>query len=273
VSADLHSRVAIVTGGSSGIGAGAAEALAGAGARIALVGRDERRLREVAMRIESGGGICHSIKADLGLDDAPAEIVAETIDVFGALQILVCAAGMMELSSFAETAVESLDQQWRVNTRACFLLTQAALPHLRGDGSIVFLISPAGEIGQPTTAVYGMTKAALAQLTRTLGVELAPEGIRVNAISPGWIATPMNARLREDPEVVQLALATTPAGRLGTPEDIGPAVVFLASPGAAYITGAILPIGGGYPALPSRLLRSGELAAEPALTTAGTVPT
>jgi NAD(P)-dependent dehydrogenase (short-subunit alcohol dehydrogenase family) len=261
VGVDLTSRVALVTGASSGIGARVAESLGAAGAAVAIGGRNESRLNEVATRIQKTGARCLPIVADLENEEAAADSVEQTVQRLGRLDILVCCAGRLEIGSIEETPLATLDQQWRVNVRAPFLLSQAAIPYLRGGrGAIVYFISPAGEIGQAYAGAYGMSKAALAQLTRTLAVELAPDGVRVNAISPGWIQTPMNAGLREDPMVVELALATTPAGRLGTPEDVAPAVLFLVSEAANYITGAILPVSGGYPSLPSSLLAADEAA-------------
>jgi NAD(P)-dependent dehydrogenase (short-subunit alcohol dehydrogenase family) len=263
VRVDLTSRVALVTGASSGIGARVAESLGEAGAAVAIGGRNKLRLQEVAARIEMTGAQCLAITADLEDDAAAADTVDQTVQRFGRLDILVCCAGRLEIGLIEETPVSTLDEQWRVNVRAPFVLTQAAIPHLReGRGSVVYFISPAGEIGQAYAGAYGMSKAALAQLTRTLAVELAPDGVRVNAISPGWIQTPMNAELRQDPMVVELALATTPAGRLGNPEDIAPAVLFLVSEAAEYITGAILPVSGGYPSLPSSLLAADPAAVE-----------
>jgi NAD(P)-dependent dehydrogenase (short-subunit alcohol dehydrogenase family) len=259
---DLSSRAALVTGASSGMGARIAESLAEAGAAVALGGRDTSRLGAVADRIHGAGRECHPIAADLEEESAAAAMVNQTAKRFGRFDILVCCAGVLDIGLIEETSVATLDRQWRVNVRAPFLLSQAAIPYLRErGGSIVYFISPAGQIGQAYAGAYGMSKAALAQLTRTLAVELASDGVRVNAISPGWIETPMNAELRKDPMVVQLALATTPAGRLGTPDDVAPTVVFLASDAAQYITGAILPVSGGYPSLPSSLLGSNEQAA------------
>jgi glucose 1-dehydrogenase len=258
---DLASRVALVTGASSGMGARIAAALAESGAAVALGGRNEARLGAVASEIERVGGKCHTIAADLEEDSAASAMVEKVVQRFGRLDVLVCCAGVLEIGLLEETSLETLDRQWRVNVRAPFALSQAAIPHLRcGGGSIVYFISPAGQIGQAYAGAYGMSKAALAQLTRTLAVELASAGVRVNAISPGWIQTPMNAELRQDPMVVQLALATTPAGRLGSPDDIAPAVLFLVSDAADYITGAILPVSGGYPSLPSSLLAAEERA-------------
>ena len=260
---DLSSRVALVTGASSGMGARIAGALAASGAAVALSGRDTTRLEGVGRQIQSAGAECHTIAADLEEDSAGTAIVEKTVERFGRLDILVCCAGVLHIGLLEETSLETLDLQWRVNVRAPFALSQAAIPHLRDcRGSIVYFISPAGQIGQAYAGAYGMSKAALAQLTRTLAVELASDGVRVNAISPGWIETPMNAELRQDPMVVALALATTPAGRLGSPEDIAPAVLFLVSDAADYITGAILPVSGGYPSLPTSLLAAEERASQ-----------
>ncbi len=266
VTLDLTSRVALVTGASSGIGAGVAQSLADAGAAVVLCGRNVERLAEVAQAIETAGGKCLAVPSDVEDDSSAGEMVEAAVRRFGRLDILVCCAGLLAIGALEETTLATLDRQWRVNVRAPFAVTQAAIPFLRdGGGSVVYFISPAGEIGQAYAGAYGMSKAALAQLTRTLAVELAADGVRVNAISPGWIATPMNAELRQDPMVVELALATTPAGRLGSPDDIAPAVLFLVSDAADYITGAILPVSGGYPSLPSSLLAADQPASEAAI--------
>jgi NAD(P)-dependent dehydrogenase (short-subunit alcohol dehydrogenase family) len=186
---------------------------------------------------------------------APNRIISEALDFLGGIDALVCAAGVLDVGPFEAVTPEVMERQWTVNTAAPFFLTQAALPHLTvAKGSVVFFISPAGEIGQAFVSVYGMAKAAVAQMTRALGTELAGRGIRVNAVSPGWIPTPMNAEVRQSPETIALALATTPFGRMGTPEEVATVVAFLVSPAASYVTGAIVPVGGGYPALPTSLL-------------------
>ena len=187
--------------------------------------------------------------------DAPARIVAEAVEFLGGIDTLVCAAGILDVGPFEQVTAEVMERQWAVNVAAPFFLAQAALPYLEAtDGSIVFFISPAGEIGQAFVSAYGMAKAAVAQMTRALGTELASRGVRVNAVSPGWIPTPMNAEVRENPATIALALATTPFGRMGNPEEVATVVAFLASPAASYVTGAIVPVGGGYPALPTSLL-------------------
>jgi len=246
---------AVVTGASSGIGAAVSIELARRGHRVALVGRDKERLSATESQIRQAGGTAHAVYGDLAEEGAPRRIIAESVEWLGSLDSLACAAGVLDVGPFEEVTPEILDRQWRINARAPFFLTQEALPHLEARrGSIMFFVSPAGEIGQAFACAYGMAEAAVAQMTRALGTELAPRGVRVNAVSPGWIPTPMNEELRQSPATVALAMATTPQGRFGTPEEVAAAVGFLASPAASYITGVILPVGGGYPALPTSLL-------------------
>lgn len=248
-------RGAVVTGASSGIGAAVSIELARCGYRVALLGRDEERLSATKRQIQQAGGAAHAVRGDLAEDGTASRVIAESVEWLGSLDFLACAAGVLDVGPFEAVTAEILDRQWKVNARAPFILAQAALPHLEARcGSIVFFVSPAGEIGQAFACAYGMAKAAVAQLTRALGTELAPRGVRVNAVSPGWIPTHMNEELRQSPATVALAIATTPLGRFGMPEEVAAAVSFLASPAASYITGAIVPVGGGYPALPTGLL-------------------
>jgi NAD(P)-dependent dehydrogenase (short-subunit alcohol dehydrogenase family) len=254
-------RTAVVTGASSGIGAAVAIELARDGYRIALVGRDKERLSDTERGIQRTGGEAYAICTDLAEEGAARRVIAESVEWLGDLDCLVCAAGVLDVGPFEEVTAEVLDRQWKVNARAPFFLAQAALPHLEERrGSIVFFVSPAGEIGQAFACAYGMSKAAVAQLTRALGTELAARGVRVNSVSPGWIPTPMNEELRQSPNTVALAMATTPLGRFGTPQEVASAVRFLTSPAASYITGVVLPVGGGYPALPTSLLTEESIA-------------
>jgi NAD(P)-dependent dehydrogenase (short-subunit alcohol dehydrogenase family) len=238
------------------MGAAVAIELARRGYKLALIGRDEARLAVTEKRVrEAGGASTHAICGDLAEPDTAARVIGESVEALGGIEVLACAAGVLDVGPFEEVSAEVLERQWCVNARAPFLLTQAALPYLEAaGGSVVFFISPAGEIGQAFVSAYGMAKAAVGQLARALGTELAPRGVRVNAVSPGWIATPMNEELRQSPDTVALAIATTPLGRMGTPEEVAAVVGFLTSPAASYVTGTVLPVGGGYPALPSSLL-------------------
>jgi NAD(P)-dependent dehydrogenase (short-subunit alcohol dehydrogenase family) len=238
----LDGKVAIVTGASSGIGRAIAVGLAGAGAQVALVGRDARRLESV--RSEIGGG--EVLVADLDDDGTPTRIVARTTAAFGRVDVLINCAGVF-LPGPIDDSAELLDRQWLTNVRAPFRLTLAALPALReAKGSIIFLSSIAGHIGFPASSAYCATKGAVELMTKAMAVEEAPNGVRVNAISPGNVETPMNAHLLADPSYKQAMLTATPLGRNGQPEDIVPLALLLAGPGGAWITGESVVIDGGW---------------------------
>jgi NAD(P)-dependent dehydrogenase (short-subunit alcohol dehydrogenase family) len=241
---ELERKVAVVTGASSGIGAAIAQAMGAAGARVVLTGRDEARLRMVADGIAEQ----HVVATDLGEDDAPAKIVSAAIDAFGALNVIVHSAGIFWPKPFAEAPLEDFDEQFRVNVRAPYALTQAALPHLRPDGAVIFISSIAGRVGFPSSTAYCGTKGAVELMTKSLAMELAPIGIRVNAIAPGNIHTPMNASFFESEDYNRSMIDRTPFGRVGVVEDIAPVAVFLASDAARYIHGESILVDGGWAA-------------------------
>jgi NAD(P)-dependent dehydrogenase (short-subunit alcohol dehydrogenase family) len=241
---DLGGRVAVVTGASSGIGAAIAEALSQAGARVVLTGRDEERLRRVADRL----GEHHVVAADLAEDGAAGTIVAESLGAFGALNVLVHSAGIFWPKPFAEAPLSDFDEQFRINVRAPYALTQAALPHLHPDGSVIFISSIAGRVGFPSSTAYCGTKGAVELMTKSLAMELAPIGVRVNAIAPGNIHTRMNERFFESEDYNRSMIERTPFGRVGVVEDIAPVAVFLASDAARYIHGESLLVDGGWAA-------------------------
>jgi len=240
----LDGKVAIVTGASSGIGAAIARAMSEAGAKVVLVGRDEERLHRFAETCAER----HVIAVDLVAGDAPEKIVSGTLSAFGAIDSIVHSAGIFWPKPLAEAPLEDFDMQWRVNVRAPYALTQAALPHLRRDSSIIFVSSIAGLVAFPNSAAYCATKGAVEQLTKALAVELSPQGIRVNAIAPGNIRTPMNEELLKSKEYEQMYLDGTPYGRVGVVEDIAPLAVFLASDAARYIHGESILVDGGWAA-------------------------
>lgn len=240
----LDGKVAVVTGASSGIGTAIAQAFSDAGARVVLAGRDEERLRICA----DSCGEHLVVVADLADDDAPALIVEQTVNAFGALNVLVHSAGIFWPKPFADAPLEDFDAQFRVNVRAPYALTQAALPHLRPDGAVVFISSIAGQVGFPNSTAYCGTKGAVELMAKSLAMELAPLGVRVNAIAPGNIHTAMNAHLFESPEYERLMIERTPYGRVGVVEDIAPVAVFLASDAARYIHGESIVVDGGWTA-------------------------
>jgi NAD(P)-dependent dehydrogenase (short-subunit alcohol dehydrogenase family) len=242
--ASLDGKVALVTGASSGMGEEITKAMAAAGAGVVAVGRNEERLERV---VAAAGGEVVAIARDLCKEGAPQAVVDEAVGRMGKLDILANVAGIMELGPLAETPVESLDRQYRTNVRAPFELTQAALPHLReAKGAIIFISSMAALAAFPESAAYTATKGAIDAVARQLAVELAPQGIRVNAIAPGEIDTPMNTEFyAQHPEFVEEMEEFTPAGRLGKASDIAPAAVFLASDMARFVYGVSLPVDGG----------------------------
>lgn len=254
---DLTGRVAIVTGASSGIGAAIATALANAGACVAAVGRNQQRLRKIVDEINSNGGKAEAIEAELTHPEAVNHVIDSALNSFGNIDILVLSAGIFIPATYKETTLEDFDRQLDVNLRAPFLLSKAALPHLKPGSSIIFVTSTTARVGFANTSAYAASKGALDSLMRVMAVELAPLDICVNAVSPGWTATPMNEHLREDADVVDAAIASTPAGRLAIPEDIAPSVVFLASKATRFVQGLILTIEGGYPSLPDVIRKSG----------------
>jgi NAD(P)-dependent dehydrogenase (short-subunit alcohol dehydrogenase family) len=247
---DLSGKVSVVTGGSSGIGAAIAEEMAGAGAQIVLVGRDEQRLDSVAHRIREIQGEAIIIAADVTADGAPARIVSETMAAYGGFNILVHSAGVYEPLPCEETPLESVDRQWMVNVRAPFAITQAALAVLKEGDVIIFVSSLAGHAGFSNSSAYSATKGAIEVMARAIAIELGPRGIRVNTIAPGWIRTRMNEHILADPEFEALQIAASPLGRLGTVDDVAPTAVFLASDAARYIQGAVIPVDGAFPAMP-----------------------
>jgi NAD(P)-dependent dehydrogenase (short-subunit alcohol dehydrogenase family) len=240
----LDGKVALVTGASSGIGMAIAEAMSRAGAKVVVTGRDDERLQACADCL----GQHHMVAVDITAEDAPARIVSETLDAFGALDVLVHSAGIFWPKPFAEAPLSDFDEQFRINVRAPYALTQAALPHLQPDGSVIFISSIAGRVGFPSSTAYCGTKGAVELMTKSLAMELAPSGVRVNAIAPGNIHTPMNERFFESEGYNRSMIERTPFGRVGVVEDIAPVAVFLASDAARYIHGESLLVDGGWAA-------------------------
>jgi meso-butanediol dehydrogenase / (S,S)-butanediol dehydrogenase / diacetyl reductase len=237
-------RVAVVTGGGTGIGAAAARLLAANGCAIVLVGRRAQLLRDVAADIADA----EVVVADLADADAPQRIVDATVAAFGRLDVLVNNAAVIRNGPFDEFAVADFDTHVAVNLRAPFFLTQAALPLLRqGEApAVVNVSSSVGSIVKPGTTLYSVTKAGLEYLTRANAYELAQWGIRVNCIAPGPVDTPIHATYLDDLEAGYADLARRiPLGRMGRVEDVARWIWLLAAPDTDWTTGNVVHVDGG----------------------------
>ena len=242
---EIHDAVAVVTGASSGIGAEVARALARAGAKVVLVGRDGSRLDEVEAALTAVGAETLTLVSDLTEETAAAEVVEATIERFGRIDILVHAAGIFLVREFPEPDLTSLDEQLAVHVSAPYALSAAAVEHMPPGSSIVFVGSNLANVGLAGTASYSASKGAIDALTRTLAVDLAPRRIRVNTLAPGIVRTPMTAILDENEELRESHISRTLVGRLGSVEDIAAAVLYLSSPASGFVSGAVLTIDGG----------------------------
>jgi 2-deoxy-D-gluconate 3-dehydrogenase len=239
----LNGQMAIVTGASRGLGAAMAVALAEAGADVALVARGD--VGDVASRIESLGRRAISIPADLEDRSAPEMI----LDRVGRADILVNNAGIVRRASILEYTDADWDAVLEVNLRSVFALTRGFAQRLverKSGGRIINTVSMLSFQGGIRVAAYAAAKSGLLGLTRALANELAPLGINVNAIAPGYMVTDNTQALRDDPKRSREILARIPAGRWGTPDDLKGAVVYLASPAAAYVHGTTLAVDGGW---------------------------
>ena len=247
---ELRERVALVTGATSGIGRATAVLFAEAGARVALVGRDESALAEVAAEIRAGEGEALIIRADVTAEEDARRAVAATGEKFGALDVLVNAAGILSNGTVETTTLAAWDEMLNINLRAVFHLMQLAAPHLeQRKGNIVNVSSVTGLRAFPGVLAYCVSKAGVDQLTRCAALELAPKGIRVNAVNPGVVRTEIHRRggMKEEDYAAFLARSqqTHPLGRVGSPWEVAELILFLASDRAAWITGATYSIDGG----------------------------
>ena len=239
------SRVAIVTGAGSGIGAASAKLLAARGLRVALVGRRPEPLEAVRRTI---GDAAVVIAADVGKADAPQRIVDETLRAFGALDVLVNNAAIIRTGPLDSYSRDVFEQHYAVNVAGPFFLVAAALPSLRAstDAAVVNISSSVGSIAKPGNMLYGSTKAALEYLTRAWAYELGADGIRVNAIAPGPVDTPIHATYSDDLEATYADLARRmPLGRMGTVDDIAEWVWWLSAPESSWTTGNVIHVDGG----------------------------
>ena len=240
----LTDKVALVTGGRSGIGFGIAKSLLEAGATVIIVGRDQAKLKEAVAQLgERADFIAHDVTA---LEEN-AELIAEVVHRCGRLDILVNNAGV-HLKNWAEdTSDDEFQNLMNVHVNAAFSLSRHAIPELKKTGgSILFTASMTSFIGMTQVIAYSVAKSGYLGFVRALSAELAEDGVRVNAVAPGWIQSPMLVKaLDADPVRKAKILGRTPMNRFGDPEDIGNAAVYLSSPAAKFVTGVVLPVDGG----------------------------
>jgi NAD(P)-dependent dehydrogenase (short-subunit alcohol dehydrogenase family) len=247
----MQGTVCLITGASSGIGRAAARLFAENGASVVALGRNEKELKFLRDEVQANGGGALKIQLANVLEATQIEkVVNECIETFGQIDVLVNAAGIILNGSIENTALEDWDKMMNINLRAVFSLMQKCVPYLaETKGNVVNVSSVAGHRAFPNVLAYCVSKAAIDQLTRCSALELAPKGVRVNAVNPGVVVTSLHKR-GGMPEADYLnflehSKTTHPIGRVGTPEEVAELIYYLASEKASWITGATYEIDGG----------------------------
>jgi glucose 1-dehydrogenase len=245
----LADKVAIVTGGDTGIGKAIALGFAHQGASVVVdYFGDQKPANAIVDEIESFGGKAYAIAADVSQPDEVAQLTEQAVRHFGGIDILVNNAGIEHKQPFLDTPIELWNKVISVNLTGAWLCSQAAAKHMvkqKRGGRIINISSVHEELAMPTNAPYCASKGGIRMLMRTIALELAEHGVTVNDVCPGAVDTPMDAKLKSDRKEYNLLLAEIPLGRMARPEEIAELCVFLASEAGAYITGASYIIDGG----------------------------
>ncbi|HTY43074.1 MAG TPA: SDR family NAD(P)-dependent oxidoreductase [Thermoanaerobaculia bacterium] len=244
---DLTSRTALVTGGSRGIGRAVADLLSRAGAKVALNYRqDEAAANRAVREIRAAGGEAMALAGDVSRVEDARQLVRDVVAAWQRLDIVVNNAGIWDEDVAGEGRVDVWDRTYAINQRGCFLVTDAAIPHLeKTKGSIVFVSSTAGQRGEARHSAYAASKGALISYTKSLAAELGPRGIRVNCVAPGWVETDMSRASLEDPTEREGILRLIPIGRVASAADVAGPVLFLVSDLARHLQGEVVNVNGG----------------------------
>jgi NAD(P)-dependent dehydrogenase (short-subunit alcohol dehydrogenase family) len=247
---EVRDKVALVTGASRGIGLEIARALGGAGAKLAIVSRKAENLAEAKASLEASGVVVETFACHVGKPGAAEPLVAEVVAKLGRIDVLVNNAATNPQFGPLVNADDSIfDKTFETNARAYFSLAREVARHLvarNAPGAIINVASTQGILASPLMGVYGMTKAAVISLTKTLAVELGPSGIRVNCIAPGLVETRFAQALLANDDLVKRYVERAPLGRVGKPEEIAGLALYLASDASSYLTGQTIVVDGGF---------------------------